>query len=613
MRHRNLITLGIACVLCWAATEVLAGRGGGGRGGGGGGRGGGGGARPSGGGGRPGGGGGARPSGGGGARPSGGGVNRPSGGNRTPSFTQPGGGRPNGGNRPTQLPSTRPGGGRPDIGSRPSQLPSTGGRPGRGDRPQIGNLPSTRPDVGGRPGTGGRPGISTLPAVGAGAAAGAGLANRIGDRPATLPGLGDRRPGASQLPARTPEQRRDALHDRLTGEGRPGQQPARDWNQVRQDWQQNRNDIREDWQNHRDQARDDWQNWFDDHYPRYGGWYWGHAPGYWGRWDYLWDNYPVAAAVGLTWWGVNSLAYQFGTGDYYNPYYEEGSAVSYAEPVVSLPVEPPQEGAALPPGVSQEALEKFDQARAAFLEGDYAKALKLTDQAVAQMPRDAVLHEFRSLVLFALKRYTESAAAIHAVLAVGPGWDAKTLSSLYPDMDTYTAHLRALEAARNQNQRDADLRLLVGYHYLTCGYPDDALNEFRQASTLQPKDSVAASLVAQLSPRDAQPGQAPTGAAPKPVPPDAVVGNWTAAGKGTAKYSMNLRKDGTFTWAFARGSRKEEVKGVYSLEGNVLAMEPDTGGVMLAELTVKEDTLHFKMIGGAADDPGLDFRRGQSK
>ena len=77
---------------------------------------------------------------------------------------------------------------------------------------------------------------------------------------------------------------------------------------------------------------------------------------------------------------------------------------------------------------------------------------------------------------------------------------------------------------------------------------------------------------------------------------------------------MSLRKDGTFAWGFTRGSRKQEVKGVYTLEGNVLAMEPDTGGVLLAELAVKEaDALHFKMIGGASDDPGLDFRRAESK
>jgi tetratricopeptide (TPR) repeat protein len=383
---------------------------------------------------------------------------------------------------------------------------------------------------------------------------------------------------------------------------------------VRQDWQQNRDQIREDWQQHRDEARDDWQNWFDDNYGRYGGWYWGHAAGYWNRWDYLWDNHPVAAAVGLTWWGVNSLGYQFGCGDYYNPYYEETQYFNYSEPVVTLPVEQaPEQGPALPPG-SQEAVDKFDQARAAFLDGAYEKALKLTDEAVAKLPHDAVLHEFRSLVLFALRRYSESAAAINAVLAVGPGWDAKTLTSLYPDMDTYTAQLRALEAFRNKDPKVAEVRFLLGYHYLTCGFPDEALGEFRRASELQPKDAVAAALVATLSPRDAQPAQAPTAAAPKAVPSDDLIGNWNADGKGSAKFSMSLRKDGTFTWAFNRGSRKQESKGVYSLEGNVLAMEPDSGGIMLAELAVKgQDSLHFKMIGGAADDPGLDFKREESK
>jgi tetratricopeptide (TPR) repeat protein len=522
-----------------------------------------------------------------------------------------GGGRPNIGG-PAQLPA----GGRPNIGAGASQLPAGGIRPGGGSRPQISTLPSTRPDVGGRPGAGGRPGISTLPAIGAGAAVGAGLANRLGDRPATLPGLGDRGPGASQLPAnRTPQQRRDALHDRLAGENRPGQLPARDWNQQRQDWQQQRDQIREDWQQHRDEARDDWQNWFEDNYGRYGGWYGGYAPGYWGRWDYLWDNYPVAAAVGLTWWGVNRLGYAFGCSDYSNPYYAESMPAVYSEPVIT-PTEPAQQPAgaatsALPPGVSPDAVAKFDQARAAFLEGKYEEALKLTDAAVAQMPRDAVLHEFRSLVLFALQRYPESAAAIHAVLDVGPGWDWKTLSTLYPSVDAYSNQLRALEDARQKNPKAAELPFLLGYHYLTCGHQDSALAMFRRAAELQPKDTVSAALVATLSPREAKPSAPSAGAAPKPVPANEVAGNWTATGSGAAKYSMDLRKDGTFTWAFGRGSRKQEAKGVYTMEGNILAMEPDTGGIMLAELTAKgPDNLHFKMVGGEKDDAGLSFRRG---
>lgn len=411
---------------------------------------------------------------------------------------------------------------------------------------------------------------------------------------------------------RTPQERRDDLNQRLT-DRREGQ-PQRDWNQTREDWQQHRNDMREDWQNNRDYARDDWQNWFDDHYYYHGGWYWGHAGGYWGNWDYLWDNYPVAAAVGLTWWGANTIGYQMGCSDYYNPYYTE-SAVSYAEPVISAPVDLPTDGQAptgLPPGVSKEAVESFDLARGAFYQGKYDEALRLADDAVSKMPKDAVLHEFRSLVLFALKRYPESAAAIHAVLAVGPGWDWKTLSSLYPDVEAYTAQLRALETYRDANPKSAEAHFLVGYHYLTCGHSEKALGEFRRTSELQPKDTVSAALVATMSPRDAE-AKTPATPAPKAVASDTLAGDWAADGKGGSKFGMKLHKDGTFTWSFTSGKRKQESKGVYTVEGNVLAMEPDSGGVMLAELTMKEpDNLKFKMIGGAADDPGLDFQRGSS-
>src|SRR5262249_5887438 len=100
---------------------------------------------------------------------------------------------------------------------------------------------------------------------------------------------------------------------------------------------------------------------------------------------------------------------------------------------------------------------------------------------------------------------------------------------------------------------------------------------------------------------------------PPAIPSDSIVGDWTATGKGGAKYSMSLGKDGSFTWGFARGSRKQTAKGVQTLEGNVLAMEPDSGGILLAELSQSgPDTLHFKMIGGA-DSPPLEFRREAKK
>jgi hypothetical protein len=73
---------------------------------------------------------------------------------------------------------------------------------------------------------------------------------------------------------------------------------------------------------------------------------------------------------------------------------------------------------------------------------------------------------------------------------------------------------------------------------------------------------------------------------------------------------MTLDKEGTFAWSYARGSRTQDVKGVYTVEGNVLAMEPDSGGVMLAELTLKAPgNLHFQMVGADKGDPGLDFKK----
>jgi hypothetical protein len=92
-----------------------------------------------------------------------------------------------------------------------------------------------------------------------------------------------------------------------------------------------------------------------------------------------------------------------------------------------------------------------------------------------------------------------------------------------------------------------------------------------------------------------------------------VWGDWKAEGKSSAKYTLNLQKDGTFKWTYTKRSRPETIKGVYAIEGNILAMEPKTGGIFLAELTPKQsDIVHFKQVGAAPEDPGLEFHRASS-
>ena len=44
---------------------------------------------------------------------------------------------------------------------------------------------------------------------------------------------------------------------------------------------------------------------------------------------------------------------------------------------------------------------------------------------------------------------------MYAVLSVGPGWDWTTLISLYPNVDVYTAQLRALEDYCKANPQSA--------------------------------------------------------------------------------------------------------------------------------------------------------------
>ena len=90
-------------------------------------------------------------------------------------------------------------------------------------------------------------------------------------------------------------------------------------------------------QDYRTQAREDWQNWAGEH----GNWYHGAWAGGWypgAGMGYMWSNYPVAAALGVTWWGASRLSYAFGMGGYSNPYYDGGGGGGYD---YSQPVAPP--------------------------------------------------------------------------------------------------------------------------------------------------------------------------------------------------------------------------------------------------------------------------------
>ena len=219
----------------------------------------------------------------------------------------------------------------------------------------------------------------------------------------------------------------------------------------------------------------------------------------------------------MTAWALGSSFYNWGYASYANPYYAEEAVaqpivieqtVAGGEPqTVTVPAytydysQPIDTQSAPPPAeVANPAVAKFDSARAAFGTGDYAGALKLTDEALKVLPNDATLHEFRALVLFAVGKYDLAAGPLYAVLSVGPGWDWTTMAGLYPNIDVYTSQLRKLEAFVSANPTSTAGRFVLAYHYLTQGHTDAAVSQLKQVVALAPQDTLSAQLVKQFSP-----------------------------------------------------------------------------------------------------------------
>jgi tetratricopeptide (TPR) repeat protein len=346
---------------------------------------------------------------------------------------------------------------------------------------------------------------------------------------------------------------------------------------------------------------------------------------------------------GMGGWGMGSMGYGSGYLGYNNPYCGGGGGgcggfggggygggYSYAQP---LPV---NYNSASPSGTATSADDDMlNAAIAAFKQGDYDSALDITNKAVAQYPTDAVLHEFRATVLFAKGDYQQSAAVLHSLLAVGPGWDWTTMSKLYPDISVYTSQLRALEASVRNRPDDPAGHFVLAYEYMTAGHTDAAAGQLAKVTQLVSSDKVAADLLRMLRPPanavpsgSTGPGPVPNppresattpGAAANPnqpavpsgppVDPQILLGSWNASRENGAKFHLTLGKDETFHWTFtAPGQAPKELNGKYTVDHNVLALEQTGGGALMGQVTPHGDNqFNFKMLGAPPEDKGLDF------
>jgi hypothetical protein len=369
-------------------------------------------------------------------------------------------------------------------------------------------------------------------------------------------------------------------------------------------------------------------------YNAYGGYHAGWVHGYWnGHNDAAWGwrnpywgagGWGLGIGMGLGWglssWGYGSSLYGMGYMPYSNPYDYGAGSVGAGQPVMSAPYDYSQPidttSAPADAAVANPAMALFDAGRASFRQGDYAGALKQTDEALATLPNDTTLHEFRALCLFALGRYDEAAATLYAVLSVGPGWDWTTLISLYPGVDVYTTQLRALEDYCTSHPESATGRFVLAYHYLTQGHTTSAVEVLKQVVALKPGDTLSAKLLRQLDPpgNPTAPAAVPT-STPTPIdttPPQgaSIAGTWSARPADDTAIALTVQPTGAFTWQVTRKGKQQQFSGASTYGDGILTLAQEKGPALVGRVSWKDPShMTFRIVGDGPDDPGLNFSR----
>jgi tetratricopeptide (TPR) repeat protein len=283
------------------------------------------------------------------------------------------------------------------------------------------------------------------------------------------------------------------------------------------------------------------------------------------------------------------------------------TVVNYGQPI-AVDAPPPPETEV------EQAIASFDQARAAFRAGDYDLALQQVERALGKLPNDVDLHEFRAVVQFARGQYQEAASGLYAVLMAGPGWNWATLIGLYPDVDTFTRQLRALESYIATHREDAAARFVLAYLYITMGATDAAVAQLKEVIRLVPNDRLSAQLVSELEKKEqgavttATPPASPDGGT-TPGPAD-ISGRWTAQGAQGGTITLDLGADGKFTWTYTTQGQSRSFQGTYAYENGLLTLVRQEGPPIVGRVTwIGDNRFTFTLVGAGPGDPGLTFSR----
>jgi len=565
---------------------------------------------------------------------------------------------PNGADRPSlgnvNRPTTLPG-----LANRPETLPGNVNRPttlpGNANRPTTlpGNVnrPSTLPGTT-LPGTANRPGLgaerpTTLPGNIDRPVIGGGRPSTLPGRPSTLPGnvnrpvIGGNRPNIN-LPNVGNNSGNNIINRPSIGGNRPSigndtniNIGSIDNSNINNNFG-NRYPNRPNWDVDPGFSRPSWglgnggnwnNNWHNNCIHNHHNWYNGCWQGYWGS---SWYSPVVWGGIG---WGLGSWTNSWGNNyaSFYNPYYAQPMVAQsvpydYSQPVVvnnyveSTSTSSGEEAQVAQSNAAQEqTFSAFDQGLAKFEAGQYVSALTDFDKSIKELKGDPVVHEVRSLTLFAIGDYTQAAAGLNSLLSSAPGMDWTTMSGLYGDPEDYTTQFRKLEQFCKQNPNDAGAHFVLAYHCLVTGEKDAAINALKVVVKNQPKDVTAMRMLEAMAPSEKSIAKTAAPAAQPPAsttpagteePQTDLVGSWKAQSSDT-NIELSITEESQFTW---KASVKEQptiqLDGKLAAGSDGISLETKNQGSIGGSVVSKgSDNWVFIMTGAPPSDPGLSFTR----
>jgi predicted Zn-dependent protease len=136
--------------------------------------------------------------------------------------------------------------------------------------------------------------------------------------------------------------------------------------------------------------------------------------------------------------------------------------------------------------------ERLDVAKRDFRVGHHNSALAHASMLLQEMPNNANLLQFRSLVYFRKGDYKRSALDAYEAVKHGGIWSEATVKDLYAYPAFYQRELRLL---RLDESTDLTTAFLSAYHHLVAGELDHGRESLKQVLTIKPGDPIATALI----------------------------------------------------------------------------------------------------------------------